>query len=129
MARVCCHGLLLRSTWKGRLARDFVSTLISVGIKEGVVPIYEFWCRLCDRGFEALRQVSSAPDPAPCPHCAHLAMRQISSPFSAFTQRGGYPRGLPDKGQAYGPIDSYTTYATAEQKAKAAKEKKRRESE
>jgi hypothetical protein len=49
----------------------------------------------------------------------------VPSSFSAFTQRDGYPRGLPDKGQAYGPIDSFTTGATPEQKAKAAAEKRR----
>ena len=88
------------------------------------MPIYEYWCSNCGLWFEALRSMACARDPAPCPRCAQPAPRQVPTSFSAFTMRGGYPRGIPDKGQAYGPIGPYTTYATPEQKAKAAEEER-----
>ena len=89
------------------------------------MPIYEYWCQGCAYWFEARRPMASAGEPAPCPRCAEPAPRQMPTSVSAFTMRDGYPRGLPDSGRAYGPIDRFTTGATAEQKAKAAEEQRR----
>jgi putative FmdB family regulatory protein len=61
------------------------------------VPLYEYYCRRCDGGFEALRPMREADLPALCPQCGHEGQR-IMSGFSAFTMREGYPRRLPDKG-------------------------------
>lgn len=65
------------------------------------MPVYEFFCKHCDGIFEAMKQVSAASDPAPCPVCTKKAQRIPPTSFSAFTMRGGYPRAIPDRGTYY----------------------------
>lgn len=61
------------------------------------MPLYEYYCQHCDGVFEALRPISEAALPAPCPACQRAGQRIMSS-FMAFTYRDGYPRRIPDKG-------------------------------
>lgn len=65
------------------------------------MPVYEFFCKHCDGVFEAMKQISQASDPAPCPVCAKKAQRIPPTSFSAFTMREGYPRAIPDRGTYY----------------------------
>lgn len=65
------------------------------------MPVYEFFCKQCDGVFEAIKQVSAAADPAPCPVCARKAQRIPPTSFAAFTMREGYPRAIPDRGTYY----------------------------
>ena len=65
------------------------------------MPVYEFFCKHCDGVFEAIKQISQASDPAPCPACAKKAQRIPPTSFSAFTMREGYPRAIPDRGTYY----------------------------
>lgn len=61
------------------------------------MPVYEYYCELCNAVFEAIRPMREASVPVPCPECNRDAPRIMSS-FNAFTFRDGYPRRLPDKG-------------------------------
>lgn len=65
------------------------------------MPVYEFFCKPCDGVFEAMKQISQASEPAPCPICAKKAQRIPPTSFSAFTMREGYPRAIPDRGTYY----------------------------
>ncbi|MBI4884489.1 MAG: zinc ribbon domain-containing protein [Actinobacteria bacterium] len=42
------------------------------------MPLYEFRCRTCDETFELRRPMSSAGDPATCPHGHGNAVRLLS---------------------------------------------------
>ena len=61
------------------------------------MPLYEYYCQHCNGVFEALRPISEAALPAPCPACQRDGQRIMSS-FMALTYRDGYPRRIPDKG-------------------------------
>jgi putative FmdB family regulatory protein len=65
------------------------------------MPVYEYLCKHCDGIFEAIKQISQASLPAPCPVCARKAQRVPPTSFSAFTMREGYPRAIPDRGTYY----------------------------
>jgi putative FmdB family regulatory protein len=65
------------------------------------MPVYEYFCKSCDGVFDAIRPLSQASDPAPCPVCAKKAQRIPPTSFSAFTMREGYPRAIPDRGTYY----------------------------
>lgn len=65
------------------------------------MPVYEYLCKHCDGIFEAIKQISQASQPAPCPVCARKAQRVPPTSFSAFTMREGYPRAIPDRGTYY----------------------------
>lgn len=65
------------------------------------MPVYEYFCKHCDGIFEAIKQISQAAQPAPCPVCARKAQRVPPTSFSAFTMREGYPRAIPDRGTYY----------------------------
>ena len=62
------------------------------------MPLYEYYCESCDGVFERLRPVRDAVRAEPCPSCNADARRVISTQWSAFTMRSGYPRQLPDTG-------------------------------
>lgn len=65
------------------------------------MPVYEYYCKRCDGVFEAIRPISQASAPQPCPVCAKKAERMMPTSFSAFTMREGYPRSIPDRGTYY----------------------------
>jgi putative FmdB family regulatory protein len=65
------------------------------------MPLYEYFCKHCDGVFEAIRPISKAGDPAPCPVCARKSERIPPTSFAAFTMREGYPRAIPDRGTYY----------------------------
>ncbi|MBI4236088.1 MAG: zinc ribbon domain-containing protein [Chloroflexi bacterium] len=46
------------------------------------MAIYEYYCRSCDHGYEAMRPMSRAAEPFLCPECHAEAVRTISL-FSA----------------------------------------------
>jgi len=65
------------------------------------MPVYEYLCKHCDGIFEAIRPMSQASDPAPCPVCSRKARRVPPTSFAARTMREGYPRAIPDRGTYY----------------------------
>jgi putative FmdB family regulatory protein len=48
------------------------------------VPLYEYYCPVCDEKFELLRPMSRSDEPAKCSR-GHLASRVVSG-FSSFTK-------------------------------------------
>ena len=58
------------------------------------MPIYEYFCPKCKKGFELRRPFSEADKPAPCPHCASPLERLIS----AFASKRGFYVRAPEKG-------------------------------
>ena len=62
------------------------------------MPLYEYYCQVCEGIFEALRPMRESADPVPCPVCDEDGERIMPTEFTAFTFREGYPRKLPDKG-------------------------------
>ena len=46
------------------------------------MPIYEYYCAVCDCKFDQMRPMSRADEPAPCPRCELLAGR-CASTFAA----------------------------------------------
>lgn len=63
------------------------------------MPIYEYFCEDCQSGFESLRRVERAVEPAPCPTCDADSRRIMPTSFEAFTFRDGTARSLPDLGR------------------------------
>jgi len=51
------------------------------------MPIYEYYCAVCEAKFEKMRPMSQADEPAPCPQCQLLAGR-CASTFSARGSNG-----------------------------------------
>jgi len=43
------------------------------------MPLYEYECSACDWRWEELRGAGRADQPTPCPRCASLAERQVST--------------------------------------------------
>ena len=43
------------------------------------MPIYEYYCRQCERDFEVIRPVSRSDEPADCSACGSPAERQLSN--------------------------------------------------
>ncbi|PIR02398.1 MAG: hypothetical protein CO031_01390 [Candidatus Nealsonbacteria bacterium CG_4_9_14_0_2_um_filter_37_38] len=53
-----------------------------IKIKEGGMPIYEYFCLNCKHKFELMRPMSQASNPALCPSCGN-SVERIFSTFSA----------------------------------------------
>ncbi|MEN8098536.1 MAG: FmdB family zinc ribbon protein [Chloroflexota bacterium] len=51
------------------------------------MPIYEYYCAVCDQRFDSMRSMSQADEPAPCPNCQLLAGR-CASVFAARGSNG-----------------------------------------
>lgn len=49
------------------------------------MPIYEYFCPVCEEKFELLRSLSCAEQDASCPRCRGKARRAISS-FASFSK-------------------------------------------
>jgi len=59
------------------------------------MPLYEFYCRDCEAKFEALRPMSEADEPVPCPSCHGLNTTRLLSLFAARSKgEGGEARSL-----------------------------------
>lgn len=43
------------------------------------MPIYEYYCTICQREFEAMRPMSQADEPAACPSCGAKAQKLVSA--------------------------------------------------
>lgn len=64
------------------------------------MPVYEYYCAECDRRFEALRPMSQADAPIPCPRCAASNTRKMISTFAAISRDGGGSRLVASSGQS-----------------------------
>ncbi|MBI2919424.1 MAG: zinc ribbon domain-containing protein [Chloroflexi bacterium] len=42
------------------------------------MPLYEYSCTSCGHGFEVLRAMAQADDPAICPRCSNSGKRRMS---------------------------------------------------
>ena len=49
------------------------------------MPIYEYFCPLCNFKFELLRPLNQSNETASCPHCHSVAKRMFSS-FASFSR-------------------------------------------
>jgi putative FmdB family regulatory protein len=49
------------------------------------MPLYEYYCPVCDKKFELLRSMSRAGEPAACPQ-GHEGAERVISVFSALTK-------------------------------------------
>jgi putative FmdB family regulatory protein len=49
------------------------------------MPLYEYYCPVCDQRFELLRPMVRASEPATCP-AGHADAERVISVFSAFTK-------------------------------------------
>ena len=49
------------------------------------MPLYEYYCKSCNRRFELLRPVSRMDDPAACPQ-GHGDANRVLSTFAVFTE-------------------------------------------
>ena len=58
------------------------------------MAIYEFRCAKCGAEFEAMRSMSKADEPAPCPRCGGQGVKLLS----VFASGESYKLRLPDKG-------------------------------
>ena len=43
------------------------------------MPVYEYYCEVCQLEYEIIRVVSKMEDPAPCPKCKQNGRRQLSN--------------------------------------------------
>lgn len=53
------------------------------------MPIYEYFCKKCDKKFELRRPFSQSKDPAECPVCNTAAERVLSSCYSRTCDASG----------------------------------------
>lgn len=53
------------------------------------MPIYEYACPVCGTRFEALRPMSQADAPMPCPKCGSTEARRGLSVFAAVSKGAG----------------------------------------
>ncbi len=51
------------------------------------MPIYEFVCRACHKGFEVTRSISEAPVSAACPHCGSRDVERTWTSIQAITSK------------------------------------------
>ena len=58
------------------------------------MPIYEYYCPICDAEFEALRPASRADEGVPCKTCGTEGQRQLST-FSFKSNTFSMPRSKP----------------------------------
>jgi putative FmdB family regulatory protein len=49
------------------------------------MPLYEYYCPVCDQRFELLRPMTRASEPAACP-AGHPGAERVISVFSAFAK-------------------------------------------
>jgi putative FmdB family regulatory protein len=49
------------------------------------MPLYEYYCPVCEKKFELLRSMSHASEPAGCP-AGHEGAERVISVFSALTK-------------------------------------------
>lgn len=49
------------------------------------MPLYEYYCQLCQKRFELLRPISQSEEPTTCPSGHHGATRAIST-FVSFSK-------------------------------------------
>ncbi len=53
------------------------------------MPVYEYYCRECDKRFEALRPMSQMDAPIACPRCNASDARRAISVFAAVSRESG----------------------------------------
>jgi putative FmdB family regulatory protein len=49
------------------------------------MALYEYKCTECEEGFDLMRPMSTADDPAPCPECGSEDSRRVISSFASIT--------------------------------------------
>jgi putative FmdB family regulatory protein len=59
------------------------------------MPLYEYYCEVCDSVFEALRFVRDSEAPAPCPTCLADADRIMPTTFASMSRREGWAQRVP----------------------------------
>ncbi len=52
------------------------------------MPLYEYYCRQCEKKFELLRPMSRSDEPAACPS-GHAGAQRVLSLFAAFSSGEG----------------------------------------
>jgi len=58
------------------------------------MPVYEYYCADCKTKFDALRRMSQADDPIPCPHCGGTNTSRLISTFSAISKDSSGSRSI-----------------------------------
>lgn len=53
------------------------------------MPLYEFYCKNCERRFDVRRTLSEGPDNVTCPMCAEANVQRVYTPVIAFSSRSG----------------------------------------
>lgn len=56
------------------------------------MPVYEYYCTHCEKRFDALRPMSQANAPIPCPRCNALSTQKMLSTFAAVSRDSGGSR-------------------------------------
>ena len=69
------------------------------------MPVYEYTCESCGRGFESVRSLSRKDDPAPCPECGSQGRRQISAFAFRDGRYGGFFKAGAPTSSPSGPED------------------------
>jgi putative FmdB family regulatory protein len=59
------------------------------------MPLYEYYCDVCDNLFEALRPFAVSGKPAPCPKCGVEADRIMPTSFASMARTQGWKQRVP----------------------------------
>ncbi len=59
------------------------------------MPLYEYYCRKCDKVFETLRSLRQSEQPAPCPACGREAQRIMPTSFAPMSFKQGWAQRVP----------------------------------
>jgi putative FmdB family regulatory protein len=59
------------------------------------MPLYEYYCEVCDNVFEALRSLRQSEDAAACPKCGGDSDRIMPTTFASMSRRDGWAQRVP----------------------------------
>lgn len=59
------------------------------------MPLYEYYCEVCDKVFDALRFVRQSEEPMACPSCGGDADRIMPTTFASMSRKEGWRQRVP----------------------------------
>lgn len=59
------------------------------------MPLYEYYCRNCNKVFEVLRSLRDSDKPSPCPQCHGEAGRIMPTTFAPMSFKQGWAQRVP----------------------------------
>ena len=88
------------------------------------MPLYEYFCEICDEVFETLRSVSASEEPAACAKCGAEADRIMPTTFASMSRKEGWAQRVPYHHRPVRADEPARTIARVKPKEAAGRKKK-----